>query len=83
MSKYLEKSVSLMAELQHRANQPEVVNAYLTLARYADTQYQRIKRHMESPTFLNKKQLMERSKQELQKIQTMSVDARQIARCDS
>ena len=80
MSKYLEKSVSLMNELQHRADQSEVVNAYLTLARYADTQYQRIKRHMESPTFQNKKQLMERSKQDLQKLQSMAHD-RQIIRC--
>ena len=58
----------------------EVVKAYLTLARYSDTQYKRIQRHMESNSFLNKKQLLETSKEELHKIQTMSVDAQQIRR---
>ena len=77
MSKYLEKSVSMMADQRGSSG---VVKAYLTLARYSDTQYKRIQRHMESNSFLNKKQLLETSKQELHKIQTMSVDAEQIRR---
>ena len=79
MSRYLERSVTLMSELKGSSGQPEVVKAYLTLARFSDTQYQRIKRHMESLSFQNKKQLLDRSKQELQKLQTMSGDARHVA----
>jgi len=66
MSKYLEKSVVLMAGQEGASHQAEVVKAYLTLARYSDLQYQRIQRHMESMSFLNKKQLLDRSKEELE-----------------
>ncbi len=71
MSKYLEKSVVMMIG-QRGSSSSEVVKAYLTLARYADTQYQRIQRHMESNTFQSKKQLLKTSQQELQTIQTLS-----------
>lgn len=40
----------------------ELIKAYLTLARYADSQYQRIERHMSSPAFEAKKQLLQQSK---------------------
>ena len=40
----------------------ELIKAYLTLARYADNQYQRIERHMSSPAFEAKKQLLQQSK---------------------
>ncbi len=77
MSKYLEKSVQMMTE--QKANSSEIVKAHLTLARYSDTQYQRIQRHMESNTFQSKKQLLRTSQQELDKIKTMrSVDPKQL-----
>ena len=77
MTKYLERSVEIMEKV-HNGGQPSVVQAYLTLARYADNQYQRIKRHMESATFESKKQLLRNSKLELQKLQShMTVAERQ------
>lgn len=39
-----------------------VMESYLTLARYADNQYRRIERHMESSAFEAKRQLLQKSK---------------------
>jgi len=50
-----------MEEL-HSHDQPAMIQAYLTLARYADTQYMRITRHMSSPAFEAKRHLLQKSK---------------------
>ena len=79
MSKYLQEAVTLM-ENNSSAQGEELIKAYLMLARYADSQYQRIERHMSSPAFEAKKQLLQQSKRDLEKLQTMSGDQRLIAR---
>ena len=42
---------------------------FVIFLRYADGQYQRINRHMQSPTFEAKRQLLEKSKQELRHLE--------------
>lgn len=58
---YLEKSVALMEKLS-RTDRTAVMEAYLTLACYADNQYRRIERHMESSAFEDKRQLLKKYK---------------------
>ena len=49
--------------------------------RYADGQYQRINRHMQSSTFEAKRQLLEKSKQELRRLEEqLSPEARNRSR---
>lgn len=73
MVKYLEKSVELMEKL-HENSGHQLAAAHLTLARYADGQYQRINRQMESSTFEAKKQLLSKSKRELQRLEAELTD---------
>ena len=61
ISSYLELSVNLMEEL-HISDLSAVMEAYLTLARYADNQYRRIERQMESSAFEAKRHLLQKSK---------------------
>lgn len=61
ISEYLEKSVALMGELAV-SDKAALMEAHLTLARYADNQYRRIERHMQSPAFEAKRQLLQNSK---------------------
>lgn len=61
ISDYLEKSVALMEKLAV-SEERSVMESYLTLARYADNQYRRIERHMESSAFEAKRQLLQKSK---------------------
>lgn len=61
MNTYLEKSVRLM-QGHSCPDQPAVIQAYLTLGRYADSQYQRIERHMQSPAYEAKRLLLQKSK---------------------
>lgn len=61
ISNYLEYSVSLTEEL-HISDQTSVMETYLTLARYADSQYRRIERQMDSGAFEAKRQLLQKSK---------------------
>ena len=51
-----------MALMEELGRSDEQTEAYLTLARYADNQYRRIERHMQSTTFEAKKQLLQKSK---------------------
>ena len=77
MKKYLEKSVELMAEVHSGSDSAHILESYLTLARYADGQYQRIDRQMKSSTFEAKRQLLSKSKRELQRMESeLSADAR-------
>lgn len=61
IDEYLDKSVTLMKDLNIK-DLSSVMEAYLTLARYADNQYRRIERHMESGAFEAKRQLLHKSK---------------------
>ena len=63
MKRYLQRSVSLMEEQRSGSgNQEALVKAYLTLGRYADAQYQRIMRHLASPSYDAKKELLQKNK---------------------
>lgn len=77
MSRYLERSVQLMEELHSNRELAAVVSAYLTLARYADNQYQRINRQMRSSTFEAKRRLLSKTKNELRRLEDeLSPEAR-------
>lgn len=77
MSKYLERSVQLMEERHSNGEMAAVVSAYLTLARYADGQYQRINRQMKSSAFEAKRQLLSKSKKEVERLENeLSREAR-------
>ena len=66
----------LHKEKQQTSDVGPLLHAYLMLARYADSQYQRVTRHMTSTAYDTKKQLLEKSQLELQKLSaTMSKDA--------
>ncbi len=65
MSNYLERSVSLMEEYQV-SDKGSIMEAYLSLARFADSQYRRIERHMASSAFEAKKHLLRKSKVDMQ-----------------
>ena len=58
---YLEKAVDLMRD-PGRTDENAVMEAHLTLACYADSQYRRIERHMESSAFEDKRQLLHKYK---------------------
>ena len=53
------------------------------LARFADSQYQRVTRHMMSAAYESKRQLLQKSKMELSRLtETMSTEARARNRFD-
>ncbi|XP_070188647.1 serine-protein kinase ATM-like [Littorina saxatilis] len=66
MEQYLEKTVQLLESSQDNCGQ-EAVEGYLSLARFADTQYQNIVDHMSSPTFEAKRDLMNKAAAEYNK----------------
>ena len=51
-----------MRDRLHNGDRHQMIQAYLVLARYADSQYQNISRHMSSPAFEAKKQLLQNAK---------------------
>ncbi|CAL1538509.1 unnamed protein product [Lymnaea stagnalis] len=70
ISDYLEKTVTLM--LKHResiACDHTAPNSFMSLARFADEQYQQVADHMRSPTFQDKQNLLQRSRSELKECQ--------------
>lgn len=65
-----------MKEKQQTSDMGPILHAYLMLARYADSQYQRVTRHMTSTAYETKKQLLEKSQLELEKLsETISKEA--------
>ena len=74
-------SLSPPQEQQHTSDPSSILHAYLMLARYADSQYQRVTRHMTSSAYEAKKQLLQNSKMELEKLsQGVSAEARARSR---
>ncbi|KAH3729489.1 hypothetical protein DPMN_055461, partial [Dreissena polymorpha] len=67
MEQYMEKTISLFEELGE-GGAGVSVDAYLSLARYADTQYQNIVNYMRSSTFEAKQSLMRESKAEAERL---------------
>ncbi|XP_004626277.1 serine-protein kinase ATM [Octodon degus] len=65
---YLEKAVQI-ARSSHEESSDELRNgkmkAFLSLARFSDTQYQRIENYMKSSEFENKQALLKRAKEEV------------------
>ncbi|XP_055963591.1 serine-protein kinase ATM isoform X1 [Sorex fumeus] len=68
MQTYLEKAVEVAGNVDGESND-ELKNgkmrAYLSLARFSDTQYQRIENYMKSSEFENKQNLLKRAKEEV------------------
>ena len=54
------QAVQLLESQPH--NKDQVLHAYLSLARYSDSQFRRITDHMNSPLYQNKLKLLDRSK---------------------
>ncbi|XP_074663108.1 serine-protein kinase ATM-like [Tubulanus polymorphus] len=74
MEKYLEKAVSILSadgQLSDRA-----MNAFLSLGRYADVQYQNIVNYMKSSTYEAKRAMIEESKAHLKKLSDMKDQSR-------
>ncbi|XP_054448480.1 serine-protein kinase ATM [Pteronotus mesoamericanus] len=68
MQTYLEKAVEVAGNCDGENNE-ELINgkmkAFLSLARFSDTQYQRIENYMKSSEFENKQALLKRAKEEV------------------
>ncbi|XP_055888527.1 serine-protein kinase ATM-like isoform X2 [Biomphalaria glabrata] len=64
---YLEKTVSLLLKPIDGSGgyDRSALNSFISLARFADEQYQQVADYMRSPTFIEKKDLLERTKREL------------------
>ncbi len=54
--------MELMEAEHHVGEKNSVMESYLTLARYADNQYRRIERHLESSAFEAKRQHLQKTK---------------------
>jgi len=70
IEKYLEKAACLM-DCMEGTNQASKIEAFLSLAWFADTQYQKKVDFMSSSIYENKENLMKKSKVESEKLQQM------------
>ncbi|XP_059177895.1 serine-protein kinase ATM-like [Physella acuta] len=68
ITEYLEKTVTLMlkAKMAATSYDKKALNAFVSLARFADCQYQQVADYMRSPTFQEKRNLLQRTKKELE-----------------
>ncbi|XP_073922893.1 serine-protein kinase ATM isoform X4 [Castor canadensis] len=67
MQTYLEKAVQVAGSYEGEGNELRSgkMKAFLSLARFSDTQYQRIENYMNSSEFENKQALLKRAKEEV------------------
>eukprot|EP00058_Branchiostoma_floridae_P018809 XP_002604298.1 hypothetical protein BRAFLDRAFT_88587 [Branchiostoma floridae] len=70
---YLAKAADLMSRMEQQT--PAALEAYLALARFTDQQYQVIVNYMKSSTYEAKKDMIERSKAEVEKMTQSGVVA--------
>ncbi|XP_072019634.1 serine-protein kinase ATM-like [Amphiura filiformis] len=70
---YLEKAVDIY-EAQNDSSRP-AIEAYLSLARFADTQYQNIVNYMKSNVYQDKKALLLRSQRDLEAVRAVGETA--------
>ncbi|KAK3095904.1 hypothetical protein FSP39_020638 [Pinctada imbricata] len=70
LEQYLEKTVSLMESLEFDGD--SCLDAYLSLARFCDGQYQNIVNYMKSSTFEAKQGLMKKAQDEMEKMRVLS-----------
>ncbi|XP_077397669.1 serine-protein kinase ATM isoform X3 [Festucalex cinctus] len=76
LEKYLERAVEVIeGELgvQDSRLQNERIEAFLSLARFSDAQYQSIDKYMTSSEFENKQALLEKAKKEVDQLKTCNV----------
>ncbi|XP_060585424.1 serine-protein kinase ATM-like [Ruditapes philippinarum] len=66
MENYMEKAINMYEQLDETGDRS--VDAYLALAKYADTQYQNIVNYMNSSTYEAKQSLMRKSQQEADRL---------------
>ncbi|XP_048753406.2 serine-protein kinase ATM-like isoform X2 [Ostrea edulis] len=69
MEEYLEKTVALLENLKEEGDL--ILDAYLSLARFADSQYQHIVNYMKSSIFEAKQILMIKAKKEMARMQQL------------
>ncbi|CAC5396816.1 ATM [Mytilus coruscus] len=69
MEEYLEKTVGLLESLNEQGD--VALDAYLSLARYADNQYQNIVNYMKSNTYEAKQALMKKAKMEMETLKQL------------
>ncbi|XP_063405374.1 serine-protein kinase ATM-like [Mytilus trossulus] len=69
MEEYLEKTVGLLESLNEQGD--VAMDAYLSLARYADNQYQNIVNYMKSNTYEAKQALMKKAKTEMETLKQL------------
>uniref|UniRef100_K1QG16 Serine-protein kinase ATM n=1 Tax=Magallana gigas TaxID=29159 RepID=K1QG16_MAGGI len=69
MEDYLEKTVTLLESLEEEGD--IILDAHLSLARFADGQYQHIVNYMKSSTFEAKQNLMLKAKREMMRMQQL------------
>ncbi|KAL3883922.1 hypothetical protein ACJMK2_030148 [Sinanodonta woodiana] len=72
LENYFEKTVMLLEELNE--DKGTAIDAYLSLARYADSQYQNIVNYMNSSTNEAKQSLMSKAQKELAKLKQIVAD---------
>ncbi|KAK3593829.1 hypothetical protein CHS0354_011431 [Potamilus streckersoni] len=72
LENYLEKTVRLLEDLHE--DRGTAIDAYLSLARYADLQYQNIVNYMNSSTYEAKQSLMSKAQKELAKLKEIGAD---------
>ncbi|XP_034724062.1 serine-protein kinase ATM [Etheostoma cragini] len=68
LEKYLERAVEVIEQesgVQDSRLQSQRTEAFLSLARFSDAQYQSIDKYMNSPEFENKQALLEKAKEEV------------------
>ncbi|XP_026219215.1 serine-protein kinase ATM [Anabas testudineus] len=79
LEKYLERAVEVIEEesgMQDSRLQSQRTEAFLSLARFSDAQYQSIDKYMNSSEFENKQALLEKAKEEVDLIKESKVSNR-------
>ncbi|ESO89357.1 hypothetical protein LOTGIDRAFT_229208 [Lottia gigantea] len=71
MENYLERTVQILHENDDKTT---CLEAYLSLARFADTQYQNIVNYMKSSTYESKQALLKKAKQDVEDYKMVSSD---------
>nr|NP_001107666.1 ataxia telangiectasia mutated [Strongylocentrotus purpuratus]ABY60856.1 ataxia telangiectasia mutated [Strongylocentrotus purpuratus] len=71
MEDYLEKAFTIFHEKQDMS--AEAVNAYHSLARFADAQYQRLVEYMKSKDYEDKRKLMKTSLENVEKLRSIGI----------
>lgn len=73
------KAINVLESIMHN-NNSELVEAYRSLARFADVEYQRVDKYMKSPIFVSRKNCMEKSKEAALTLRKEQSQTKDVAR---